>query len=240
MPERITRYPIFKQCVFFYTKYALYFVIVFFFIHPAINVFSAEQPEIDEDSSYPQSEPVYIIPDQSDSPLKFGVAITPDLNDRFPGFQSIPSQINPIDDDYRSTQHADVSTVVRIALDEFKCFSGLNHWIHDVEKKVGGYSRTLKLTGELNLNKHNTDPVDYFEKVDFTGEIYKQENVSPARRNKIKSITSQFLINKVTWNMGVHINSPQISFKLGIGDALIIQSFVGEDVKIGAMIKLSI
>jgi len=240
VPERITQYPSFKRCAFFYIRYGFYFVLVFIFINPAINVFSAEHPKIDEDSSYPKSEPVYIIPDQSDTPLKFGVAITPDLQARFPGFQSTPSQISPFNDNYRLTQHADVSTVVRIALDEFKCFSGLNHWIHDVEKKVDGYSRKFKLTGELNVNKHNTDPVDYIERVNFAGEIYKQENVSPTRRNKIQSFISQFEMNKVTWNIGVHINSRQILFKLGIGDAIIIQSFAGEDVKIGAMIKLSI
>jgi len=106
---------------------------------------------------------------------------------------------------------------------------------------MNGYSRKLMLTGELNIDpRRNTDLVDYIEKVNLVAEIYKAQDVTPSHRNYIKSILSQFEVNKVTWNMGFHFNSPEITFKLGIGDAFIIQSSAGEDAKVGALIKLSI
>lgn len=240
MKERVTQYPVFRVCVFLRIRLLFYIASAVLLIVPVTAGLTFEPPTVDEVLSQSENETVYIMPDQPDSPLKFGVAIIPDqyirsMDDRFSS-----SVINPFDDDYEVSQHADVSTVVRVALDEFKFFSGLNNWIHGVEKTMNGYSRKLKLIGEFNLDPRNSDPVDYIEKVNLVAEIYKSESVRPFHRNKIKSILSQFEINKVTWNMGFYINSPEISFKLGIGDAIMIHSSAGEDVNVGAMIKLSI
>jgi hypothetical protein len=218
----------------------LYIVSAFLIIIPVTTGFTSEQPKSGEVSPQPKNEAVYIMPEQLCSPLKFGVAITPDQYTRSMDYRFPASVINPFDDDYKMSQHADVSSVVRIALHEFKFFSGLNYWIQDMEKTVDGYSRKFMLTGEFNLDPRNADPVDYIEKVNFIAEIYKAENVRPFQRNQIKSILSQFEINRVTWNMGFLFDRPGISFKLGIGDALMIQSSAGEDVKVGVMIRLSI
>ncbi|MBC2717789.1 MAG: hypothetical protein HF978_21000 [Desulfobacteraceae bacterium] len=238
MTGRGTHNPSLRICVFFYIKVFLYSAFLFF--SPISTGLAIEHTSIEKVSPPPDNEPVYIIPEQPDSPLKFGVSITPGTYIHSIDYRLSSSYINPFDEEYQVTQHAEVSTVVRIALDEFKFFSGLNHWICDVEKTMNVYCRKFMLTGEINLDPQNTDPVDYIEKVNFVAEIYKAEYVRPHHRNKIKSIFSQFEINKVTWNMVFHLDSPQVAFKLGIGDAIMIHSSAGEDVKVGAMIKLSI
>jgi len=240
VPERITHHTSFKLCVFFHLRVFLYFIASFLLVFPVPYVLSIESPPIEEMSSQPAGESVYFIPDQPGSPFKFGVAITPDQYTQYTDNHLNSSSLHQFENEYTRTQHADVSTVVRIALDEFKICSGLNRWVHGVEKAMHGYSRKMMLTGELNLNSYKTDSVDYIEKVNFVAEIYKAEMPSLFRRDKVKSILSQFEINKITWSMGFHLNSPEIAFKLGIGEAIVIQSFAGEDVKVGIMIKLSI
>ena len=129
--------------------------------------------------------------------------------------------------------------ITRIAIDKFKCFSGLNHRINYMEKTMSGYTRKLMLTGELNLDSRNTDSFGYMEQVNLVAEITKEENPAPFTKNKIKSIPSQFEINKLTWGMGLYFNSQEISFKFGLGDAIKIQSFVGEDVRVEVKFRIS-
>lgn len=145
-----------------------------------------------------------------------------------------------MDNDYERTQHADLTTVVRIALDEFKLFSGFGQWVRGVEKTMDGYTRKLMLTGELNLDTHNTEPAEYMKRVDLTAEIFKLENPVPFGKGKIRSISNQFEINKLTWGMSFHLNNPELSFKLGIGESIMIQSFAGKDTEARIMIKLTI
>jgi len=129
---------------------------------------------------------------------------------------------------------------VRVAIDKLEYFSGLSHRINYMEKTMSGYTRKLMLTGELNIDSRNADPVGYVENFNLVAEITKEENPMPFRRNKIKSISSQFEINKLSWGMGFYVNRQAISFKLGLGDAIIIQSFVGQDVSSLIKFKLSI
>ncbi len=201
--------------------------------------FSNELPKEGKGPSHPVKESIYIMPEQTGSPLEFGVGITPDKYTHFMDYRLSSSYLNPFDNKNTMSQHADVSTVVRIALDEFKFFTGLNQWIHGVENTMNGYSRKFRLTGEFNFNPNNTYPVDYIQKVNLVTEIYTAEKDVPLRRNPNKSILRQFKISKVTWDMGFHFDTPEILFKLGIGDAIMIQSSAGKDIKIGAMIKLS-
>jgi hypothetical protein len=240
MPERITHHPSFKLCAFFLIRYMLYFVLVFFLAIPIINVSSAGQPKIDEVSSQLKSDPIYIIPDQTNSVLKFGVAISPDQSAPFRNNRFFAAYDHSFDKNYKIEQHADVSTVVRIALDEFKCFSGLNHLVHDMEKTLNVYSRKLMLTGELNLDSYKTDPLDYFEKINLGAEIFNTEKNRPDHHNKIKMILRQFEVNQLTWNVGFSLHSPELTFKLDIGKAFSVYSSVGQNVVVGAMIKLSI
>lgn len=252
MTKRIIHNPFSGQCEFFYLRFLIYFVFLFFLCIPVISGFSAEQPETGDASSKSSGESVYIIPDQPNSPLKFGVAITPyyttdhnpnhTLNQYF-RYMEIPSHsrcLDPFENDHKRTKHAKVSSVVRVAIDEFKFFSGLSHRINYVEKSMSGYSRKLMLTGELNLDSRNADPIDYMENINLVAEISINENPMSFRRSKIKSIPSQFEINKLTWGMGLYVNRQAISFKLGLGDAIIIQSFVGQDVRNLIKFKLSI
>jgi len=205
------------------------------------NVYSTESHPGEEALSKPAGESFYIIPDQPGSPFKLGVAITPDQNTRYMDISSHSSHLYSFDNDHKRTRHANVSTVVRIALDEFKCFSGLSHRINYVEKTMSGYTQKLKLSGELNLDSRNADPVGYMEQVNLVAEISKEENPAPFTRNRIKSISNQFVINKLTWGMGLYFNRQAISFKLGLGDAIKIQSFIGNnDVCVGVKFRISI
>ena len=103
-----------------------------------------------------------------------------------------------------------------------------------------GYSRKLMLTGELNLDSCKAHLADYIGKLNLVAEIYKTDTPDSTSRNKMDAMLSQFEVNKLTWNMEFRLNSPSISIKIDVGKALTIHSKVGEEMKFGALIKLSI
>jgi len=238
---KITHIPLFRVCISYHINFIICIAALFLFILTISTGFSEEQISHGDMSCQSTGEPVYIIPDQSCSLLKFGVAITPDYSIQPMDSAFFHSNMNPLDDEDVLTQHANMSTVVRIAINEFQCFSGLNQKIQDMKKTMNCYSRKFMLTGELNLDPKNTQPLDYIEKVNLVAHIYNDKpKIKISHYNYLNRILSQFEINKLSWNMGLNVNSPGISFKIDIGEAFMIHSSAGEDFRIGAMIKLSI
>ena len=238
---KITHIPLFRVCISYHVKLFISIAAAFLFIISISTGFCEERISIKDKSYHSAGEPVYIIPDQSHTPLKFGVAITPDHAIQPMDSAFFYSDMNHLDDNYSTTQHANVSTVVRIALDEFQCFSGFNNLVQNLEKTMNCYSRRLMLTGELNLDPKNTKPSNYIEKVNLVAQIYNNKpQVKISHYNYLNRILSQFEINKLSWNMGLNVKQPGISCKIDIGEAFTIHSSAGEDSQIGAVIKLSI
>jgi len=239
--ERITHIPLFRKRISVRRKLILSITVAFLFFISISTGFSAEKISVKDKSYQSSGESFYIIPDQSHTPFKFGVAITPD-HDIFPVTSAfIHSDMNQLRDNYLTTQHANVSTVVRIALDEFQCFSGINNLVQDMEKTMNCYTRKFMLTGELNLDPKNIESSNYIKKVNLSAYIYKDKSkVRISNQNYLNRILRQFEINKLSWNMGFNVNRPGISFKIGIGEAFMIHSSASEDFDIGAMIKLSL
>lgn len=238
---KITHHSLFRVCVFFHIKLIIFIVTALLLIISISTGFSAEQTPFDDKSLLLDNESIYFIADRSHSVLKFGVSIIPDHFTQPTDSALNFSSVNPCGVNYQEPQHANASTVVRIVLDEFKCFSGLNNMVQGVEKSIDGYTRKFMITGEFNLDPKNTEPVNYIEKINFEAQIYKKpQKDRVSHRKGLRSILSQFEINKLTWNMGFYLNSPGLSLKLGIGDAFIIHSSTDKNIIAGVMVKLSI
>jgi hypothetical protein len=238
---KITHIPLFRVCISYHINFIICIAALFLFIISISTGFCEEKIFYDDTTGQPAPEPVYIIPDQSYSPLKFGVAITPDYSIQPMDSAFFHSDMNQLDDGQLQTQRARASTVVKIALDEFHFFSGLNNLVKDLEKTMHCYTRKFMLTGELNLDQKNAHSLDYIEKVNLVAHIYDDKpKKKMSHYHYSKRILSQFEINKMSWNIGLNFKRPGISLKIEIGEALTLHSSVGADSQIGAMIKLSI
>ena len=204
-----------------------------------LSTLSAHAAESAPPNMQPDDPHIYILPETLNSPLNFGVGLSLsdvlDADDR--RRLECQKKFCPYDDPYRSdTRAAELSTVLRLAIDRFSFFSGLKDTVTRVERTVNDYSERIMLSGELRVRRLTDNSYEINENINigaqFTPRTDNLSGTAPAQR---PSIANQLAIRNVRWNTGFNVGEREISLNLNLGDAVQITAAGGDDPWVGVL-----
>jgi len=183
---------------------------------------------------------------RSKAPVEFGMAIR--TKQAFNAGEASPffAVTDPFkaSADPQASQKADVSSIIRIALDEFGFLAGLKDTVKMAERRVGSYTQKLMLTGEFNFepqSEGSPDTPKWHHKINLGARIYKNQRAKSApARNSSHPFIDQLQIDRLAWDIDVDPADPEFSFDIQIGRAFTMNASAGDSASVGAFVKLSL
>ena len=209
-------------------------------------VYGAEQQPSGRAAGQQKESAIPILDVRSKAPVEFGMAIhtkqvvnAREASPFFTGTDPFKASADP-----KASQKADVSSIIRIALDEFGFLAGLKDTVKMAERRVGSYTQKLMLTGEFNFepqSEGSPDTPKWHHKINLGARIYKNQRAKSApARNSSHPFIDQVQIDHLAWDIDVDPAAPEFSFDIQIGRAFTMNASAGDSASVGAFIKLSL
>lgn len=202
-----------------------------------ISLHAADSDQTDIQAADPH---IYIFPEHFNSPLNFGVALNVSniLNKDERRRIECQKNFRTYEDPYKSNQKsAELSTVLRLAIDQLPYFSGLKHTVTRMERRINDYCEQIRLSGELKVRRLTDNSYEIRENINLGAQFSRREkNPPPAGFNQKKSIVDQLAFSYVRWDSGFNVGDREISLNLHLGDAIELTAAGGSDMRVGVLL----
>lgn len=131
-------------------------------------------------------------------------------------------------------RRADLMTIVRLAVEEFKFLSGVRLYWELTEKNLEELAIKLRLKGELPI----AQPASHDRSA---GQVQNSRALRPRRpsghRPESAGVLSLFMPKKLSWNLGMDPNDLTIFGELNLNSHLMISGELGDSTQLGLYFK---